>query len=814
MWHNYLILTLRNLLRHKLHSFINIAGLSTGIAVSILIYLFIQDELSFDQFHAKKDRILRIEAIEYSYGEEHSYFDTDKDGVWTIAWMPTILGPTMKEEIPEVARMTRWDGGSAIVTYKEKIFEEYSVIHVDPDFFLMFDFELLKGDPHTVLEDKSHIVIAEKIADKYFGEEDPMGKAVILNLFGEDQSYIVSGVIKNAPENSSLDYSMLLRQEARPYYKENADNWKSFNTPTFVELSEQAGLAQFRDNLAAFENKYFAEKKKERRERDQLDEEAKIIEMSFTPLTGIHLDNDVSWHKSSDPAYAFILGAIGILILLIASINYISLSLSSSSGRSREVGIRKVLGANQRTLRQQFLGESQLLVFLALVAGIFLAYVFLEPFNNFTKKSLTLFSLSNAGLILFLVILALLVGFAAGGYPALYLSRFNPVKVLKSRSSNKFNTGMTRVLVVVQYAISGFLIISSVIMYRQMNYITSKDLGYNKDQVLVFRTFTGRSEEGEKSVNRLRNELTGDPDIRSVSGVSTSFNQGWSNNSFGIDGELHNAFTYRVDPGYIKTLDLRIIKGRNFDPGRVYDTKNAILVNEALVRDFDWEDPLSEKLYWRSDSSSAEIIGVLKDYHFLSLEEKIAPLILHINPDNGKITTALVKIGSSEIPKALDKVEKTWKTLYPDKPFEYSFLDDDISRQYANYDRWMNIMSASTILAILIACLGLFGLAGINALNRIKEISIRKVLGAEIPQIFMLMNKDVVILAIISFIIATPVSYYIMTRWLESFVYKIDVEWPLFLASLIIGILIAVISVSYHAVRAALVNPAEILKDE
>jgi putative ABC transport system permease protein len=351
-------------------------------------------------------------------------------------------------------------------------------------------------------------------------------------------------------------------------------------------------------------------------------------------------------------------------------------------------------------------------------------------------------------------------------------------------------------------------------MYRQMSYVTTRDLGYNKDQVLVIPTFTGWTDEGETTVNRLNQALLGVQGVVRVTGTSASFNRGWSRNGFEIGGEEHTAFTYRIHEGYLETLGLELAEGRDFDPYRPSDVRNAILVNEALMRDFGWDQPVGEHLYWREDSSSNHIIGVVKDYHFQSLENAIEPVILYFNPGSGKITTALIKILPDDIPGTVARIGKIWKSIFPNRPFEYNFLDDDVARQYSRHQQWMKIMGSSTALAIFIACLGLFGLSGINAVNKLKEMSIRKVLGATGSQLFLRMNREVVLLAFVSFLIAIPVSHHIMSGWLQSFRYNTGLSWTVFLISMVVGIIVAVMTVSYHALRVSNANPAEILRDE
>ena len=813
MWFNYFKLTLRNLWKHRLYSFINITGLGLGIAFTILIFLFISDERSFDSFHQKLDRIYRVEEVRYEYGDIKSMFDLDGDGKTETAWLPTPLGPALQNEISGIVNFTRFGGGEAVFNYNGKIFQE-NITFVDPGFLNMFDFEVNPGSQTSALSQKHHIILTRELANRYFENEDPLGKNIELDIYGDKQEFTVTGIIQAPPANSSIHFQALVRQENRPYYEENMKSWQSFNTPLFIELYTATPPSIFNETLSPFVEKYFGEEIREMREKNNLEENIPVFQLSIKPLEAIHLDKNVSWAKVSDPMYSYILTSIGILILLIACINYISISLSTASGRSKEVGVRKVLGAGPMTLARQFWGESQILVIISVIFGIILANFLLAPFNEFTQKSMVLFKPGHEMFFVFLMAVCLTVGVLAGGYPAIFLARFKTVEVFKSRSSNKLNPIVTRIMVVIQYTLSGFLIVSSMIMFRQMEYVANKNLGYDMEQVMVIPTFTGYTDDGEKTVNQLRESCSNVPGILDVAGTSASFNRGWSRNGFEIEGQNHAAFTYRVNETYTNVLGLEILSGRNFDFNRPSDTRNAIIVNEALVAEMGWQNPLGEKLFWRQDSAAAEVIGVVKNYHFLSLESTIDPLILYINPGVGKITTALIKIKADEIPETIQSIEKEWKSLYPDKPFEFSFLDADVANQYQNYSRWMKIMTISTLLAIFISCLGLFGLAGINALNRTKEISIRKVLGASFTQLIYLLNKEVTAISLVSFLIASPIAYFVMSKWLESFTFRTEINGFLFLAALVAGMLIAILTVGFHSYRTARSNPAAILKDE
>jgi putative ABC transport system permease protein len=607
--------------------------------------------------------------------------------------------------------------------------------------------------------------------------------------------------------------------ENRPYYEKNLDNWGNFNTPTFVQLKPNASLETFHSNLAAFVDKRMGDRIEKWRKRATIPipDDAVMFEYKYSNLGDIHLMKEIGWHKVSHPQYSLILGSIAVLILLIACINYVSLALTTSAARRTEVGIRKVVGAQQGQLINQFAVESIVLALISMVIGLGLVALFLPSFNAFTEKGIQILGGEWVRMLGFTVGLALLVGLLAGSYPALFLSGFRPSQVLKGGQTSRVKAGFTRPLVVLQFALSSFLIICSVIMYRQMNFIATKDLGYNQHQVLVLPTQKGWSPESDQTVAQLRARLSQEPDIISVSGTSSSFNRGWSRYGYKIDGEQKSAYVYAIDPYYIPTLDIRLSEGRNFDPANPADS-TALIVNEALVKDMKWTDPLNSFLNWQEDSLSkgARIIGVVKDYHFRSLEAGIDPMILSMDMKNvGNLVNILIKVSPTDIPATVEKVKTIWREMYPDRPFDLAFLDEDVAKQYGAYKRWMSIMGLSTGFAILISCLGLFGLSGINAVNRTKEIGIRKVMGAELTNIFILLNRPFIVLALIAFAIAAPASWYVINElFLADFQFKITVGWELFAVSVLAGLALALVTVSYHAIKAALSNPAETLKYE
>jgi len=810
---NYFKVASRNIRRQKLYSFINALGLSIGIAFCLLIYLYIEDERSFDKFHANKELIFRIQEKSFDTWQpkpEHPYNES--------AWIQTGVAPALKADLPEVEFSCRFNpDAEGVVRYQDKAITEH-ISYTDPDFFKMFSFKLLVGNADKLFQNKSDVVITPEIAEKYFGKEDPMGKTITIDVEGE-KSFIVAGIIEAPPANSSLSFKMLVPQENRPYYDKNLDNWGNFNTPTFVQVRPNTNIETFKSNLTAFVQKRMGDKLENWRKRSTIPipDDAVMFEYKIANLSDIHLMKEIGWRNVSDPQYSLILGSIAMLILIIACINYISLALTTSASRRTEVGIRKVVGAQKGQLVNQFALESVLLALVSMIFGIFLVVLFLPSFNSFTDKGIELLSGNWPLMLGFTFALTLIVGLLAGSYPALFLSGFRPAMVLKGGSTSRVSSGFAKPLVVLQFALSSFLIVSSVIMYKQMNFIATKDLGYNQHQVLVLPTQKGWGVESDKTVEQFRARLNQEPSVISVSGTSSSFNRGWSRYGYKIDGEQKSAYVYAIDPYYIPTLDIKLAMGRNFDPAIPSDS-SAVIVNEALVKDMKWTDPLNSYLNWKEDSvgKGSRIIGVTKDYHFRSLEAVIDPMMLSMDMEGvGHLINMLIRVTPDNLPATVDKLRSIWREMYPDRPFDLAFLDEDVAKQYQSYTQWMSIMGLSTGFAILISCLGLFGLSGINAVNRTKEIGIRKVMGAELSNIFILLNKPFVLLALIAFVIAAPASWYVITKlFLADFQFKITIGWELFAVSIVAGLALALVTVSYHAVRAALSNPAETLKYE
>lgn len=819
MFKNYIKIALRNITKQKLYSLINIVGLTLGITCCIIIYLFIQDEYSFDKFHEKIGDIYLVEEVNYYDLKENikptSFFDTSTpEGIRKSPWLPLSLGSVLKDQIPEIKNYVRADQFTTILRTEEDSFEE-ELTYVEDSFFNVFSFELLQGNPNTVLKEPGSLVITPEIASKFFIDKNPVGETIFVTVQNEDKPFTVTGVVKSPPTNSSIPFSILGNIKDTPYYERNLDQWNRFNTPVFLQLEETADIATVTSKINEFVIEKWSDKWAEARERRGLPENATVLEFALVPLTSLHLDASVEWYNSSNPLYSYILGAIGVLILLIACINYITLALARSSSRAKEVGIRKTSGAKKNQIALQFWGETQLLIIIAMVIGVCLAELMIPYFNSISGKSLAINYLDNAGFLIALLSITLFAGLIAGSYPALILSRYQPAKVLKGLSTLRFKPRLTKGLLVVQYSLSIFLIISSVIMFKQMNYITGKDLGYDEEQVLFIPTHTGWNEEGTKLMELYRNELNGVSGIANISGMAPAFTRGSDRIGFPVNGIDFQSYVYFAEEQLISTLGLELIAGRNFSENRPSDETESVIVNEALIKTLKWQDdPIGKLLPWNGEHNPSTIIGVVKDFHFQSLETEIQPMLMHMDHNQGGVASIAVKLEPGMIGEVLPVLEEKWAEVSPHRPFNYWFLDAAVATQYENQQKWLQIMWAVTFIAILIACLGLFGLAGLTAVNKTKEIGIRKVLGAGINQIVLLLNKDIVILIGISLVIASPLSWFIMEKWLSDFTYRISISADIFAISAVFALVIAIATVSYHTIKASLANPVDSLQSE
>ena len=793
MLKNYLKIAFRNLRKYKGYSLINILGLAVGIAVCMLIFRYVSYEMSYDRYHSRSDRIYRITM---DHPQAH------------IALTPSMILPTLQKLFPEVETGVRiYDVGRfqpLVIGNQDRVFEERKFAYADSTLFRVFDFELVLGNPNTALAGPNAIVISKEMSRKYFGNQNALGKRLQVNK----REFEVTGVMEDIPENSHFRYDFFASLQTRSGWSELSDDtWRSANFYTYIVLDNQADVSELKQKVDTFKQENFPD-----------NAFAASLELLFQPLEDIHLYSEVEGEiaPQSDIRYVIAASAIAFIILIIACINYMNLATARSARRSREVGIRKVLGSEKGQLVGQFYGESALLTAIAIALSILLMELFLPWFNRLTGQAIFI-NYTSVEFWSLLACTGILVTLIAGSYPALMLSSFEPSAVLKGAKISGGSSKLRKSLVVFQFAASIFMIICTIVIYRQIDFIQEKELGYKQDNVLVLTAYG----DVESRFNTLESELKQVPEINGVamsSETPTSIRAGYGPDIEGVEeGPNFIINALRVTPGFTDALNINLAAGRGFTEGD-YTRANlregreyAILVNEATARHFGMNP---EELVGRGASiggSSGNIVGVVRDFHFASLHRPIEPLFIF---PRGSFNKLLISFTTSDVRRVLNNTEAVWSRLFPQYPFSYEFLDQEYNALYRQETRAGNIFNSFAILAIFVACLGLVGLASYLVEERNREIGIRKVLGATSLQVITLFSRDFVILVLTGFLISVPVAWYAMSRWLQNFAYRIDIEWTVFLLAGIITILIALATVSYQALKAARLDPVESLRSE
>lgn len=791
-------------------SFINILGLATGLCCFLLIAVYVLDELSYDRFYKNADRIYRINSdIKFGGNDLHMPVTSD------------IMGAALKNDYPEVEEYTRIynSTGSKLVKKENEYINENNVAHVDSTFFTVFDLPAVAGNTKTALDEPNTVVITESTAKKYFGTADAIGKSIETN---DDSStvYKVTAVIKDIPKNSHFHFDFLFSMKNVKYQWNQA---ASHNFHTYLLLKKGTDYRAVEKKFPQYIDKYVLPQVKQFIQINNMSEFEKAgnkLVYSLIPLTKIHLYSDRSFElsPSGNIQYVYIFSAIALFILVLACINFMNLTTARSANRAREVGIRKVLGTQRKNLMVQFLTESTLMVFLSLLIAIALAFFSLPVFNSVSGKEMTMEILFSPMMLPLLIALPFAVGILAGSYPAFYLSFFKPIEVLKGKLSSASGNGRLRsVLVIFQFAIAIALIVGTIVVYSQLNFIQKKDLGYQKDQLLIIDNAYALN----RNLQSFKNEMLQQQGVVSgtVSGFLPVTNSSRNDNTYSRDAVMNSKNgidmqTWTVDEDYIKTMGMHIISGRNFSKDFPSDS-NATIINETTAKFLGYDDPVGKKIYTFSDDNrhpvSFNIIGVVKNFNFESLHKSIGPLCMRLGTDMGLVSFKIKPQQTSSIVKL---AETKWKAMASGKPFSYRFMDDLFTEMYNAEQRAGKIALMFSVLAILIACLGLFGLATFIAEQRTKEIGIRKVLGASVRGIVQLLSKDFVKLVLIAFIIASPLAWWAMNKWLQDFAYRIDMSWWFFVLAGIAAILIAVLTVSFQAIKAALANPVKNLRTE
>lgn len=796
---NYLKITWRNLLKNKGYSAINIGGLAIGMTCFLLIAMFIKNELSYDSYHEKGERIYRV--------VHHSSPDNSEDS-WI--WGNAPVGPALKADFPEVIEKVQFSGRSDILLeYNNRSFQESNCFYMDASAFEVFTWPLISGNPKTALEAPYSIVLTESMAKKYFGNEDPMGKAIEgIGGRANDGVYTVTGVIKDVPSNSHFSFDVLMSMSS--FYQTRPgifDAWGYVDFYTYFLVDENFDQQAFQEKMPAFLD----------RNRPK-EEEEYFYDLSFEPLGEAYLQSEAARQPGITGSLSniYIFAIIGLFILIIASINFMNLATARSLERAKEVGIRKVIGAHKKGLVYQFLGESMIMVLLASVLGLILVFICLPGMREITGKPFSTGELYNSVNLLIYGGTALILGLLSGSYPAFVLSGFRPSSVLKgafrnSRNGNRLRKG----LVIFQFSISIALIASTVIVYFQLGFMLDKNLGFDREQQLVI-DFNWDNEVLD-NMETIKHEFMELPEVISVAGSRTV--PGSHFPAAGTDIETQEGqmehfepFLYEIDFDFIPHYEIEVVAGRPYSREFVTDSTRAMVINEAAARSFGYTDPVNiiGKRFeqWGREGT---IVGVVKDFNYMSLHQKVAPLTLRYS-QYGKYLS--LKVQSENLKQAITNIERKWSELAPHRPFLYSFLDQSFNQQYEADFRFKNLFTIFSFLAILIACLGLLGLATYSAVQRTKEIGVRKVLGAEVSSIVVLLSKDFMKLVFLAIVIATPFAWYVMNNWLSDYAYKVDIHWWVFAISGGIALAIAVATVSIQAIKAARANPVKSLRTE
>lgn len=810
MLKHYLTVAVRSFRRQKLYSFINVFGLALGIACCLLLGLFVADELTFDRVHKDGERIFRVARVNLEP-------DGAPDGEKLSPRMPMPAGPALKADLPDVEDFVRLTQSGRLIRVGEHTAEE-EVVFADPSILDVFTFPLVAGDAATALTQPNAVVLSEAMAERTFGDENPIGQPMEVRFEGRFEPLVVTGVAA-VPPNSTVRFDVLLPFErlfdAIPWMALQQDEFRNSMLLTYVRLREDAEIAAVEAKMDAFIEAHYGEHIEAMRAGGHWTGDGPPLTYYFQPLPAIHLDPHVlpGLTPPSNPLYAQILAAIALAVLLIACINFMTLAIGRSARRAKEVGVRKTMGAHRRQLLGQFWGEALLMSALGLVVGLALAALFLPTFNVLTDKTLS-FGLVPLPLTLgVLVGLVLVVGLAAGSYPALLLARLDPVASLKQRVRLGGSGVFARALVVVQFAISVFLLTGTFVLGAQLRYVQERDLGYDREHVVVVPVLeAGRGE----AVARLRTALAGHPAVTDLEGVTASFGRGISSAGFQHEGQDVEVVVYGVESGFVEAMGMELLAGRDFDPALATDSSEAVIVNEALVRAFGWAEPigqrLPEELRWGALDEPA-VVGVVRDFHFRSLHEAVEPAMLMLAPSD-EVWYALARLAPGRTRDGLDALEAAWAEITPGLPFDVGFLDDDLAAFYENEMRWAQIVRWATLFALAVACLGLFGLASLTVAQRTKEIGIRKVLGATVPDIAALLSRGFAALVGVAVLIAAPLAYLAAERWLEEFAYRVELGPGVFLLAGGLALTVALLTVGLHALRAATADPVRALRTE
>ena len=801
MLKNYLKIAVRNLRKYKTGSFINIVGLSIGLAFCILIYLFIKDELSFDSFHEQADSIYTIVINDHFYEYSHRHG-------------PVPMAPVLKDHFPEIRDFARLVSRRNVpVKYKDNIFNETITI-VDPQFLEIFSFPLNKGNPAGALISDSSVILTQNAANKYFGDENPMEKVLLLTFGDKQKSFVVNGIAKNIPSNSSIDISFLINMDnLNSMTSSNAeDDWRTSRSQSFLLLNEHTEPEHIENRILAIVKPHRSADYEIRKKYGSLVENGETITYSLQNLKDIHLNSsNIHGLPRSDIRKSYILAGIAFLILFIAVINFINMSIGRASVRAGEIGVRKMLGAGRNQLIRQFWIESIYTTLISIVLGLFIAILMLPVFNSLSVKNLTVHPLYHFQSISVFLLLMVSVGVLAGSFPALVMASFRFTDILGGKFKLRQKNLFTKMLIILQFSLSVFLLVASLVMTRQIRFMKNYNLGFDKEGILIVDLQERDTVKSQKLLKLFNENIQTHTAVMSASGCLSSPNR---TEMYGIikhEGKNIYVWENRVTFDYVKTMKMNLIEGRDFTIEFASDS-SAVIVNQKLVDELDLEQPIG-KTFTIGPDPPVTIIGVVKNFNYSSLEEEVGPAALNIDPESG-LFYSVVRISGENMSDTIAYLGNKWEEIQPLKPFKYSLLDDDIQLFYGEENRWNAIVGYSSFFTILIACMGIFGLTLITVNNRVKEIGIRKILGASVLNILKLVTSEFVVLVMIANIIAWPLAWIVMNKWLQNYAYRVDFG---ILPLMIPGIITAIVSLltsGGYSVRAAVANPSDSLRYE
>jgi len=805
---NFLKIAIRNLLRHKTYILINISGLAIGLACSIMIILFVAYELSYDRFNEKKDNIYRL-ILNGKFG------DAELNGAYTAA--PTAAA--FLEDFPEVidaARLDRW--AEVVIKYDDKSFVEKDMILVDSSFFNIFSFDLIQGNENDVLNAPYKLVLTESTAKRYFGDRDPVGKQLRIN--SDTTYYTITGILKDPPENCHFNFTMA--GSFLSHSRALDDFWLSNSFNTYILLEDGTSADKLETKIPALLEKYVGPQLKKFLgiSTKEFTEAGNQYGLYLQPLTDIHLNNEIdhSLKPTNDKKYIYIFSVIAVLVIVIAAINYMNLSTARSAGRSKEVGIRKVVGSSKGNLVRQFLFESVIMSFLALIIAVLLVELTMPYFNDLINMHLSLNYFGKWYIVPGLIILSLIVGVLAGSYQAFYLSSFRPVTVLSGKVKSGLKNGNFRsFLVVIQFAISIIIILGTLIIYQQISYMQNKDLGFNKERLMAIRRAGALGDKTET----FKQEIARYPGVTQAS-ISTAVpghpnnNNGYMIEGRGADHTILMNTTW-IDYEHLETYKFQLDEGRFFSREFASDS-SAIVINETAVRKFNLKDPIGTRFMQPADEPNTfnylTVIGVVKDFHFQSLHNEIQPHVFILRPGDWHWGSVTVRLAPRDMNRAINNIENTWKKHTLNEPMQYYFVDEDFNSLYQQEKRNSKVALGFSVFSIFIATLGLFGLTAFTTEQRTREIGIRKVLGASGKNVVFMLMKEILILISISTIIAWIVSWFVMQNWLQNFYYRISLQPAPFFYAFLSALVIALLTILHRSLKASKTNPAMAIKYE